>query len=381
MIASVLLNVLERLQKFTPESDWQQMPIYVYGTGTFARDIQHTLERDGFQIEGFIDHRQREDDVIGNHPIFRDNDSRVSLEQRKRSAVILGIHNREVYIPAIIQRLKQAGYERIVSPIELYDHFAGALKDRYWLTSRTFYTTFGPQIEAVHKLLSDPASRETFTTLLRFRVTGDFSTLPTPDVEHQYFPTDLLDWPAPIRFVDCGAYDGDTLRAFRDARYRFESIAAFEPDQHNFRKLASCVAGDKANFPNAVLFPCGVGASTRQLNFETGRGEASVVTENGPAMIQCISLDDSIPTFRPTLIKMDIEGLEIEALRGAERIISSSQPALAISVYHRPAHLWEIPLYIHQISREYGLRYTYHLRMHAHNGFDTIFYAIPARSA
>lgn len=56
-----------------------------------------------------------------------------------------------------------------------------------------------------------------------------------------------------------------------------------------------------------------------------------------------------------TLIKMDIEGAEQEALLGAKRIISEYQPKLAICIYHRIEDLWEIPLLIKELNPEYHL--------------------------
>jgi hypothetical protein len=76
---------------------------------------------------------------------------------------------------------------------------------------------------------------------------------------------------------------------------------------------------------------------------------------------------------------MDIEGAELDAILGAQQLIQAFQPGLAISIYHAPAHLWQIPLYINQIAQANNLRYTYHLRAHAQNGFENIFYAIPER--
>lgn len=52
---------------------------------------------------------------------------------------------------------------------------------------------------------------------------------------------------------------------------------------------------------------------------------------------------------------------------------------LAISIYHSPAHLWEIPLWVAQFAAENGMRYTYYLRSHARDCFDTVFYAIPVQ--
>ena len=91
-------------------------------------------------------------------------------------------------------------------------------------------------------------------------------------------------------------------------------------------------------------------------------------------MIQCIALDEALPDFAPTLVKMDIEGAEDAALLGMQKTITKYRPALAISAYHTAAHLWELPLLIEKIAES---NYQYYLRTHAYNSFDTVLYAIP----
>ena len=196
--------------------------------------------------------------------------------------------------------------------------------------------------------------------------------LPQPDLEHQYFPADIPQWKKPLQLVDCGAYDGDTLTNFINADIPIEAVAAFEPDQSNFQKLAKYV--QEKEIPNSFLWPCGVYSSSIQLNFSGGQGEASVISEKGSFTIQCISLDEVIPDFQPTLIKMDIEGAEMEALRGAQTIIQKYKPGLAISAYHLPSHIWEIPLWVKQMLPD---AYHYYLRAHGYNDFDIVLYAVP----
>lgn len=73
-------------------------------------------------------------------------------------------------------------------------------------------------------------------------------------------------------------------------------------------------------------------------------------------------------------IKMDIEGAELEALKGSKRIISEYTPYLAICIYHNVTHFWEIPLLI----KEYSANYDFYVGHHS--DFDvneTVLYAIP----
>ena len=73
------------------------------------------------------------------------------------------------------------------------------------------------------------------------------------------------------------------------------------------------------------------------------------------------------------VLALENDPAELDALRGAERLIRRSHPRLAICVYHRAEHLWEIPLFV----RDLGLQYDYFLRSHGHFGFDVVMYAVP----
>jgi FkbM family methyltransferase len=351
--------------------NWPTKKIFIYGTGTFARDIFNILTHHSIDVCGFLNHFSSTSVLQG---IIVSVPDAPAPEIRANSAVVVGIHNRDANIAAIISRLKSLGYAQVITPVDLYDHFADELGVRYWLTQRTYYSGYGIQIDFVSRLFADQASQDLFNLILRFRVNGDYSILPPPDMQYQYFPSDLPVWKKPLRLIDCGAYNGDTLKNVLSLEIPIEATAAYEPDEVNFRKLAEMV---RENRINATLWPCGVYSSTVQLRFTSGQGEASGLSKNGETVIQCVSLDESAPNFAPTLIKMDIEGAETHALRGAERIIGAYHPGLAICIYHAPEHLWEIPCLVNEIAQKYNLQYKYYLRAHGYNTFELVFYAIP----
>jgi FkbM family methyltransferase len=345
----------------------------IYGAGNIGKDVFLILKNNGVHVSGFLDQKAKQDSYWDGVPIYQPNDRHFSADERKKTNVIIAIHNPNVEIPPIIEMLRSFGYSRIVTLIELYDHFGKELGDRFWLTSRAYYKSFEPLIEEAFNLWEDDASKNLYKAIMKFRLTGEYDTLPKPAMERQYFPPALPAWKTPLRFVDCGAFDGDTLSYLIKNDVQIESVAAFEPDQENFVKLSQFVTNNLACLKNVTLWPCGVHSSTKQVRFTSGKGEASLITVKGDVVIQCLSLDDAIPDFAPTLIKMDIEGAEYEALLGARDIISKYRPGLAICLYHRPADLWQIPLLINEII---GRGYKCYLRMQAFNGFETVMYGI-----
>jgi hypothetical protein len=89
--------------------------------------------------------------------------------------------------------------------------------------------------------------------------------------------------------------------------------------------------------------------------------------------VNCVALDEILGDASPTMIKMDIEGSELDALGGASRIITSHKPVLAICLYHRPEHLWEIPVWLKRAEPEAGL----YVRSYAVDGWESVCYAVP----
>jgi FkbM family methyltransferase len=355
-------------QPFWPKED---TTLFIYGTGTMARDIFRVLTDNGWLVSGFIDHLKLDSSYLGGVPVYTPQEA--PQTNSRNSVVILGIHNYQADIPGIIKRLQDVGFKRIVSTVELYDHFGSQLGVRYWLVSRNFYPPFATVLEQLDNMWADETSRSLYRAIIEFRLTGDATALPAPDLGTQYHPKDISGPKTPIRFVDCGAFDGDTLADFINVGLAVEAVAAFEPDLANFRKLVNFVS-QETKLTNVSLWPCGVFSSTTQLGFETGKNMASGISAAGGTLIQCTTIDDALPTFAPTLIKMDIEGAEYDALLGARRTIARHLPDLAVSLYHRPEHLWQLPLLVESMAPG---KYKFYMRSHALNDFELVLYAIP----
>jgi FkbM family methyltransferase len=284
----------------------------------------------------------------------------------------MAIHNYMAEIPALQNTIREKGFQQVLNVVELYNALPGMFPDHYWLTDKSTYRAFGTALDRLDSLLADETSQHWLEAVLRFRLTGDYAVLPEPQFGDQYRPQDLLAWPNPLRFIDCGAFDGDTLRHLAKGGYAFAAIAAFEPDAENFYQLAQ-VSGQ---YGNAVCFPCALGAKTEVLGFNADANMSSHLSSTGMQHVQCVTLDEALPAFAPNLIKMDIEGAELEALRGAYRMIARHRPGLAISLYHTPGHLWQIPLLLH----DWDLGYRFYLRGHAQNSFELVLYALPAEA-
>jgi FkbM family methyltransferase len=342
----------------------------IYGAGNFGKELFNFVQSKGFTILAFLDRKAIPNQIWKDTPVLLPDSQELTEAQRKNCTVLIAVHNRDVDLLPIISYLKILGFEHILNPVEYYDSFFPLESNRFWLTSQIAYKNLEEEISKTFSLWEDESSQSLYLALLTQRIKGDYSILPRPDQAHQYFPPTIPSWNYPLRFVDCGAYDGDTLLFMKKNKIPVEDVIAFEPDSKIFLKLSQFSRSEWNS--SAILFPCGVHSTTTQMHFTSDGGEGGKVSASGDSIIQVVSLDDVVFGFHPNLIKMDIEGAEVDGLLGARKIIERDRPGLAICVYHEPQHLWQIPLMINQ----WNLGYKFYLRSHAFNGFDTVMYAI-----
>lgn len=343
--------------------------VNVYGTGTVAREILAALAARGLRLRHLVDGNTSRAEV-GGIPVRKPDDPAIPREERASRPLLTGIFNRDVDMGALREKLNAAGWTWLIDFVDLHAAWPGSFADHYWLTDRSFYAAHAGPIAEADALWADGASRDLYRGILHFRLSGSRERLPAPRFSDQYFCADVPAWKTPLRLIDAGAFDGDTVRALMKSGLPTASVVALEPDPANYAKLAR-MQEEKPPF-DFEAWPCGAWSETTQLHFHRGAGEASAIGTGGDTTIQCVALDDALPDFHPTLIKLDIEGAEPEALLGARRLIQHDRPGLAVCLYHRPAHLWEIPLLLAGWASGHRL----YLRSHAHSGFDLVLYAV-----
>ncbi|MCY7281181.1 MAG: FkbM family methyltransferase, partial [Sphingomonas bacterium] len=122
----------------------------------------------------------------------------------------------------------------------------------------------------------------------------------------------------------------------------------------------------------ALYLPLGTWSATSQHKFSSGSAMASHLSDDGDVTIQCVSVDDVLHGEPVNLVKLDVEGAEIETLKGMQRIIARQRPNLLVSAYHTPGHLHEIA----DLIDDWQLGYRFHLRVHEHNSFGVVLYAL-----
>ena len=220
------------------------------------------------------------------------------------------------------------------------------------------------------RLLEDDKSRLVFCTIIERVLGGGFDVTHMASVceGDQYYPKDLIQLTDHESFVDCGAYDGDTIRDFQQRTgNKFESIRAFELNTNNFTALRKSIPYSGNIHP----YNFGVSDKAEEITYQVSDSPATKIGEGKGKGVLTV-LDNILYGEKVTMIKMDIEGYELKALMGAKQIIKEQKPKLAICAYHTFSHLWEIPLLIKSLNPDYKI----YLRHHTNLDCETVCYAI-----
>ncbi|MDE7244473.1 MAG: FkbM family methyltransferase [Oscillospiraceae bacterium] len=170
-------------------------------------------------------------------------------------------------------------------------------------------------------------------------------------------------------FVDAGALDGtNTRNFFRHCKQGHSYIFEPNPEQLPVIRKKLEEYGDRIE-----LFPFAVYDQNTALHFNNSDDKSlAKVTETGNVVVEARTLDEALKDRRVTFIKMDIEGSELAALRGAQKIIKEQRPRLAVCVYHKPEDIWEIPGLLLQYHPDYQL----YLRHYSITRSETVLYAV-----
>ena len=341
--------------------------LVVYGLGTVGQSIVDDLLAGETHVDLILD-RGKRGQTYRDIPVQAlDDVPDGGLADR---TVLIGLHNHYVDIQRIHGDLLAAGAARILTPINL-PQLAPEARTRpgYWLDTDFDYAAHRPAFVRARALLADETSRNLFDAIVTYRQSGDVADCPPPSPEDEYTPRDLPRMAQPLRMIDCGAFTGVAIHKIISAGYAIDSVVAFEPDPDNFAVLAT----RDCKIARRLCLPLGTWSSTRQLRFAGAGSMASHLSDVGDTVIQCVAVDDVLHGEDVNVVKLDVEGAEIETLKGMRKIIEARRPALLVSAYHRPDHLYAIIALI----ESWKLDYRFHLRVHEFNTFGTVVYAFP----
>jgi FkbM family methyltransferase len=171
-------------------------------------------------------------------------------------------------------------------------------------------------------------------------------------------------------FVHAGCFNGDTQKSFINwFGDTYAKMVTFEPGKAEFALAKERLKGLR----DVEIVQAGLSDKSGTARLEQAdRLSKSFISETGGNEINVVALDEYMVDQTVTFLALDVEGGEMAALMGAKGRIMGQKPKLAISAYHRPEDIWEIPF----LAKEYNPNYKLYLRhYHLLDMFDTVMYA------
>lgn len=191
----------------------------------------------------------------------------------------------------------------------------------------------------------------------------------------QYFDLPCFSCEEGESFVDVGAYQGESSLAFikwysKMGREKYGNIWALEPDPSSYENC--CLNLKKLKLRNLNVINAAAWNENEILRFKACGNFDACIKQDGQIEIRGVKLDAILEDEKVTFIKMDVEGTEKRAIIGAEKIIREQKPKMAISIYHKPEDIWELP----SLLLEYNAGYRFYLRHYSFADSETVLYAL-----
>lgn len=311
-------------------------PILLYGMGDGAEKIAAELKKREIPIAGVFASEgfTRGQEFMGC-PV---TDYRTARERYGEMVVLVcfGTHRPEI----IAQIEKLAGEQELYAPdvpVAGEEIFTREYAKAHW-----------EELERVYGLLADDHSRKVLRDVVEYKLTGDIKLLRGCESEPREAWENILRPGKEEHYMDLGAYTGDTIAEFIGYAGEWRRITALEPDPVTFAKLERNTAG----LHDCILYRLGAYSRYARLPFAGGAGRGSRLAAGG-AMTELDSVDNILCGQTVSLINMDVEGMEAEAIAGMAKTLRRHRPKLLIAGYHRSEDLWRLPLEVLAIQPEY----------------------------
>lgn len=351
-------------------------PILLFGAGNLGRRVLAGLRRVGDQPLAFIDNNVAlHGSLVDGLPVLSPEAATARFGDQAAIVVTIWTPRGRLAYPDVASQLRSLGITRTVPFVPLLWKYQEEFLPYFCLDAPHRLYARADEVRAGFGLLADDASRAEYLAQLSYLLSSMDSIDVTIPSAADYFPRALVELSPDEVFVDCGAYDGDTLASFLHASGgHFRSVVAIEPDPIAARRLGAFVQTLPSEVRERItVHQKAVGAQPGWLGFEGGGTPGSRVAESGALSVECVTLDSLLGDIAPTFIKMDIEGAEEGALLGAARTIRERRPVLAVCIYHLQADCYRLPILAAELCADYGLL----LPRQGQSSEDLVCFAIP----
>jgi FkbM family methyltransferase len=277
--------------------------------------------------------------------------------------------------PMIRQRIYESRISNafIVNPVLYYD---------YLIFSAADARKYAPSINQVERLLNNNSEKNLYRLLINARMIAPegldklCKALESEcRVSDQYL--DYVPWKKIKTVIEGGVFDGrDTLR-FSNKIGSKGFVYGFDP---LYRKSKSSFLHKLDRKDNVKVYPYLLWSKATHVPFWSNQDnlEGSGIRKGKKSVskIRTVSIDEFVQKEgirRIDFVKLDVEGSEIEVLKGGLKSITKDRPCLAVSIYHRKKDMFQIPLFLSEKLDGYR----WHLGHYSKTFWDTVWYAIP----
>ncbi len=332
-----------------------QKPIVLYGMGNGADKIIKVLEQKGIEYKGIF-----ASDGFVRKKLFHgmELESYSSLEEKFGEMIVLlcfGTH-----LPDVMENIKKIGTRQELFAPEV-PVIGGGLFDL------DYYNLRRKEFENIYNSLADDTSKNTFESILKYKISGKIDYLLNCQVEASEPYSSIFETDKQEDILDLGAYNGDTALEFARNFPNYSSITAVEPDKKTFKKLVANTKGVRDISCHNIC----ISDFSGKGGFIMNAGRSSLVGEGEETDFSTV--DSLMKGKKVSLIKMDVEGEELRALKGAQATIQAQKPKMIISAYHRTEDFLEIPKAVLSVRNDYKI---YMRHFPSIPAWDTVYYFI-----
>lgn len=375
------------------KSSWEtlqntKLPIIIYGMGNGADKVLNEFSRLNIKAQEVI----ASDEFVRGQSFHNFKVKRLKDIEEKYEDFIIAICFAS-QIKEVIDNIKEISknHKTLVPCVPVFGNT---------IFNRDFINNNMENLKKTYTLLEDEISKNVLTGMVKFQFTGDLNYLWSIESSKTDALNNILKINNKEKYLDIGAYRGDTIEEFlKFSNNKYSKIIAVEPDEKTFKKLEDYTK----NIKNTSIYQKGIWKKEGYLNFKSRGGRHSNILDNIGDIVATLEKEEkaSIKTSTSdnqldstsnkninnnslssnnnknllrlttidnivkkenniTYIKIDVEGVEKEALLGGLNTLQTQKPKLNIAAYHKSKDIFTLPLLLKEINPNYKIYLRHH---------------------